>query len=102
MPIEYPEQLPGLRVPGFRQLPGRVPGTRPKPSGTTQIDQQWGTAEIQFLPELWRFEREKGEWEPQKTVVRKGSEELPPCPFSLQCFGVPILPFLSQTSRVQA
>ena len=32
MPIEYPEQLPGFRVPGFRQLPGRVPGTRPKPT----------------------------------------------------------------------
>ena len=30
------------------------------------------------MPELWRFEREKGGWEPQKTVVRKGSEELPP------------------------
>ena len=37
-----------------------------------------GTEEIQFMPELWRFEREKGGWEPQSTVVRKESEELLP------------------------
>ena len=37
-----------------------------------------GTKGIQFLPELWRFEREKRGWEGQKTVVRKESEELPP------------------------
>ena len=36
---------------------------------------EWGTEEFQFMPELWRFEREKGGWEPQKTVVRQGSEE---------------------------
>ena len=45
---------------------------------------QWGTEEIQFMPEPWRFEGEKGGWEPQKTVVRKGSEELPP-PLSRYC-----------------
>ena len=37
------------------------------------------------MPELWRFVREKGGWEPQKTMVRKGSEELPP-PLSHDCF----------------
>ena len=42
------------------------------------------TKEIQFMPELWRFEREKGGWEPQKTIVRKESEELPPTRFSLK------------------
>ena len=36
-----------------------------------------GDKEIQFVPEFWRFEREKGGWEPQKTVLRKESEELP-------------------------
>jgi len=29
------------------------------------------------MPELSRFLREKGGWELQSTVVRKGSEELP-------------------------
>ena len=43
---------------------------------------QWGTEEIQFMPELWRFERETG--------------GTPPSPFSLLCFGVPILPYLSR------
>ena len=36
-----------------------------------------GDEEIQFMPELCRFERKKGGWEPQKTVLRKESEELP-------------------------
>ena len=50
-----------------------------------------------FSLELWRFEREKGGWEPQKTVMRKGSEELPPplshfCEFrhKLNFFGPPL------------
>ena len=37
---------------------------------------QWGAEEIQFTPELWRFEREKGGWEPQSAEVRKGGEFL--------------------------
>ena len=32
---------------------------------------QKGTEEIQFMPEIWRFEREKGGWEPQSIVKRK-------------------------------
>ena len=36
-----------------------------------------GDKEIQIMPELWRFEREKGGLEPQKTVLRKEHEELP-------------------------
>ena len=34
------------------------------------------------MPELWRFEREKGRWE--RWEVRKGSEKLPP-PLSHYC-----------------
>ena len=33
--------------------------------------------ETQFMPELSRFLREKGGWEPQSTLVRKGGEEHP-------------------------
>ena len=41
---------------------------------------EWGIEENRLMPELWRFDREKAGWEPQKTVVRKGIEELPPFP----------------------
>ena len=51
---------------------------------------------IQFLPELSRFLRDKGEWEPQNTVVRKGRGEFL-TPFSPWCFEVPILLDLSKT-----
>ena len=61
-----------------------------------------GNEEIQFMPELWRFEREKGGRKPQSTVVRKDrGSSLTPFLTTL-FFGIPFLPFLSQTSRVQA
>ena len=49
-----------------------------------------GDQKIQFMPELWSFETEKGGWEPKKIVVRKESEELP-SPFSLIGFIPPLL-----------
>ena len=49
-----------------------------------------GTEEIQFMPELWRFDREKEGWEPQKTLVRKGGEEELLPVLSIYCaFGFP-------------
>ena len=41
---------------------GRPFWMAPNPSGLIQ----WGTEEIQFIPEHWRFEREKGGLEPKK------------------------------------
>ena len=41
------------------------------------------------MPELWRFEREKGGWEPQSTVVRKGRGGLPHSSFTLMFFWFP-------------
>ena len=48
-----------------------------------------------------KFEREKGGWEGQNTVVRKDPRQTGG-PFSLLCFALAILTFLSHTFRVQA
>ena len=49
--------------------------------------------------EVWE---RKGRMGTPKSRSEKGGWGTPPCPFSLLFSGVPILPFLSQTSRVQA
>ena len=54
--------------------------------------------------EFKTFEREKGGWKGQNSLVRRGRGRGGsfPRPFSLLCFALPILPFLSQTFRVQS
>ena len=50
---------------------------------------EWGTEEIQFMPALWRFERGKGAWEPQSTVVRKERGEFLTPPSHYWALGFP-------------
>ena len=53
-----------LLAPRMTHIFTEIPVEYLKTQSTDLLHVEWGTEEIQFMPELWRFEREKGGWNP--------------------------------------
>ena len=65
------------------------------------VETQWGTDEIQFMPELWGFQIEKGGWEPHSSEKGEWGRNTP-LPFLTAVFWGSQFPSSLSLSNLQS